>query len=201
MSFQLPHIISWAHRFVSEVLAPGDLAVDLTAGRGRDSLVLYRAVGEEGCVLAFDIQNEALKDTAALLEEHGAKVTLSPEGALPASARGVWLAHDDHAALSSYLPRPPRGVIANLGYLPGGDLQLVTRPESTRAALEAVIASLPVGGRLVCVVYIAHPGGTDEAAAVEQLLGGLSSRDWFVLRLQVENRHQAPYLLVAEKRR
>ena len=53
MSFQLPHIISWSHRLVREVLEPGDLAVDLTAGRGRDTLMLCQTVGAEGCVLSF----------------------------------------------------------------------------------------------------------------------------------------------------
>jgi len=202
VSFQLPHISSWSHRFATEVLACGDLAVDLTAGRGRDTLALYQAVGERGCVVAFDIQKTALEATAGLLNEQGATVEFCLEsGGIHASAHGAWLVHADHAHLSRYLPRSPRAVIANLGYLPGGDASVVTSPASTRMALEASLAALSAGGRLVCVVYTAHAGGAEEALAVEQLLHGLSSRVWFVLRLQVANREQAPYLLLAEKRR
>lgn len=200
MTFQLPHIISWSHRLVREVLLPGDLAVDLTAGRGRDTLELCRAVGPEGCVLSFDIQEQALSDTRERLECEGVVVdaclTISP----PEDACGAWLIHADHRELSSYLSRPPRAVIANLGYLPGGDRQIKTRPDSTGEALQTALSHLLPGGRLVCVLYTAHEGGAEEAATVERIFTSLSSRDWFVLRLQVANRVQAPYLLVVEKR-
>lgn len=200
MAFQLPHIISWSHRFATEILAPGDFAVDLTAGRGRDTLELWRAVGDDGRLLVFDIQEQALSETKELLREAGCsscQVVESPDGCGQAV---VALVRADHANLADYLTEPPRVVIANLGYLPGGDHAVTTLPESTRTALSSALTALQPGGRLICVLYTAHPGGHKEAEAVEELLSGLSSRDWFVLRLQVSNRHQAPYLLVAEKR-
>lgn len=200
MAFQLPHIISWSHRFASEILAPGDFAVDLTAGRGRDTLELWRAVGEEGKVLAFDIQEQALSETGELLREAGCtsfQVVESPGGC---GQKSVTLVRDDHARLADFLADAPRVVIANLGYLPGGDHTVTTLPESTCSGLSSALDALQPGGRLICVLYTAHPGGEEEAEAVEELLRGLSSRDWFVLRLQVSNRQQAPYLLVAEKR-
>ena len=200
MSFQLPHIISWSHRFCQETLVPGDLAVDLTAGRGRDTLMLWRAVAANGRVLAFDIQEEALSDTRCLLEEEGAPCFRVEKCRADRQRAGVYLVHDDHARMAAYLAERPRVVIANLGYLPGGDPSTTTLPETTRTALANALESLLPGGRLVCVVYVAHPGGADEARQVEDLLGALSSRDWFVVRMQVANRHEAPYLLVAERR-
>jgi len=199
VSFQLPHIISWSHRLAAEVLGAGDVAVDLTAGKGRDTLMLYRCVAPTGYVLAFDIQAQALCETLSLLQSEAVPVTCRTQQVI-ADAPGVELIHDDHARLTSYLHLPPKVVMANLGYLPGGDHAITTTPEGTRAALEQALDALAPGGRLICVLYTAHPGGADEAAVVENLVAGLSSRGWFVLRLQVTNREQAPYLLVAEKR-
>ncbi len=200
MSFQLPHIISWSHRLVREVLEPGDLAVDLTAGRGRDTLMLCQTVGAEGCVLSFDIQEQALAETRELLECEGVAVDLCPGTSPAIGACGAWLIHADHRELATYLIRRPRAVIANLGYLPGGERQITTCPDSTLEALQVALSLLLPGGRLACVLYTAHVGGEEEATAVEQLFSALSSREWFVMRLQVANRIQAPYLLVAEKR-
>jgi len=200
VTFQLPHIISWAHRLAEEILNHGDLAVDLTAGRGRDTLHLAKMVGPSGCVVAFDIQQQAITETRQLLtqEDIASDVLERPlTGAFPP---GVFLVQGDHANLHSYVSTSPRVVMANLGYLPGGDHGVTTTPESTVVALKTSLEILAPGGRLVCVLYTGHPGGTDEAGAVEALFTKLTSRDWFVLRFQVANRKQAPYLLVAEKR-
>lgn len=181
------------------MLSDGDLAVDLTAGKGRDTLMLYRHVAPAGRVLAFDIQLQALRESVTLLRTEGVPVTCRAQQVVSGDP-GVELVHDDHAQLSRYLKQAPKVVMANLGYLPGGDHAIKTTPEGTRAALEQALDALAPGGRLICVLYTAHAGGGEEAAAVEALASTLSSRDWFVLRLQVANRKQAPYLLIAEKR-
>ena len=48
-----------SHKFISEHVKSGDVCIDATAGRGRDTLFLCELVGEEGKVFAFDIQEEA----------------------------------------------------------------------------------------------------------------------------------------------
>ena len=45
--------------------------IDATMGKGNDTLLLARLAGEQGQVLAFDIQKEALDMTKALLKENG----------------------------------------------------------------------------------------------------------------------------------
>jgi len=190
----LIRIVRWAQRLLVEVLAPGDTAVDLTAGNGADTLFLARQVGPAGRVLAFDIQLEALRHTAARLAAENIPCSFADDVA------PVRLIHDSHARLERYLETPARAIAANLGYLPGGDAALITRAETTRAALEQALAGLAVGGRLAVVVYLGHAGGEEECRVVEELLQGLSSRHWHVLRLQVVNRAKAPYLLVAERR-
>ena len=41
---------------VGQVLRPGDMAVDATAGNGADTLALARMVGPRGVVHAIDVQ-------------------------------------------------------------------------------------------------------------------------------------------------
>jgi len=197
----LIRMVHRARQLVEEVVGPGDLAVDLTAGTGRDTLHLFQCVGPRGRVLAFDIQEAALRQSAARLAAAGATVDFrySPPtvGVIPP---GVHLICDDHARLRFHLGEAPRAVVANLGYLPGGDRTVATAADSTLAALNQALGLLADGGRVAVVLYVGHPGGLEEAEQVEALFGGLPVGRWEVLRLQVINRPGSPFLLVAEKR-
>lgn len=194
----LSRIVAWSHQLLTEVLRPGDCAVDLTAGNGYDTLVLAQAVGPGGRVLAFDLQAQALEKTQERLSAARVAIRRSEEepAALPP---GVTLVHGSHAELGHWKDLAPRGIIANLGYLPGGDKALVTRPESTLSALQAGASLLAPGGRMAVVIYTGHAGGQSEAEAVEHFFSALPETDFEVLRLVVANRPQAPYLLIAGK--
>ena len=65
----LTRIVPWSQQLICEVLRPGELAVDLTAGRGRDTLAMARVVGSEGQVVAFDLQPASLELTSELLQQ------------------------------------------------------------------------------------------------------------------------------------
>jgi 16S rRNA C967 or C1407 C5-methylase (RsmB/RsmF family) len=118
----LTNMVARAHEHLAPVLNPGELAVDLTAGNGRDTLFLYRCVGPTGRVLSFDIQKRALEATAARLREAGASVAVGPWKETASAA--VHLIHDSHCRLDRYLAEAPRAMIANFGYLPGVRLVL-----------------------------------------------------------------------------
>ncbi len=45
----------------------GKIAVDATVGKGNDTLKLLKAVGKDGFVYGFDVQEEALSKARALL--------------------------------------------------------------------------------------------------------------------------------------
>ena len=191
----------WAHALLAEVLQPGALAVDLTAGNGKDTCFLYRQVGDGGRVQAFDVQDEALEATARLLEQEGANVQpdrLAPGG--PCAEPGIYLVHDCHSRLASYLSEPVAAIVANLGYLPGSDSVCATASPSTLSALRAALELLAPGGRLAVVCYVGHSGGATEAEKVAQLFAGLPSEYWDVLQLSAPNRQAAPTLLVVERR-
>jgi predicted methyltransferase len=153
----LPRVTERAQLLAQEVLRAGDIAMDGTAGKGRDTACLAQAVGASGHVHAFDIQPEALAATGNLLR-------------LAGLADRVTLHACSHADLTAVLPAAHRGrlgaALFNLGYLPGGNTAIITRPDSTARALRAAYAELRPGGRLICVAYTGHPGGDDEAGVV-----------------------------------
>ena len=60
-----------AHRFLEEKVPQGGLCIDATMGRGKDTAFLCELVGETGKVIAFDIQQEAVDSTDALLRQKG----------------------------------------------------------------------------------------------------------------------------------
>lgn len=175
------------HHFLTEVLQPGDTAVDGTMGNGHDTLMLAKAVSPGGKVLAFDIQQQALEKTRLRLAGEGFR-------------EQVQLIQDGHQNLDKYLFGMIKGAILNLGYLPGGDHGIITRVETTLQAVQHILNFLQPGGRLVIVVYPGHPGGKEEKEAVEAFVGGLASDSFNVLRINLFNRPAtAPGVLLIEK--
>ena len=200
-NYNLSRIIPWAHELLAEAITPGNLVVDLTAGRGQDTLALWQMVGNPGQVVAFDIQTNALEVTQQRLLAAGAAVRINHQNPLPVTIQpGVDLVGICHSRYAEVISTAPAAIIANLGYLPGGDQQLITRPETTLTALNQALESLVVGGRMAVVVYPGHAGGQNEATLVGGFFSDLDNRFFDVLQLSLCNRHQAPGLFVVEKR-
>jgi 16S rRNA C1402 N4-methylase RsmH len=195
----LTRIVHWSQHLACEVLQPGDFAIDLTAGRGKDSLALLKKVGQAGQVVAFDLQKAALEQTEGLLSEHGFAVHAWPISRPVPKQPGVFLVQACHSMLAALQLHAARAVVANLGYLPGGDKALVTRPHTTLEALQASLAVLAIGGRMVVTVYPVHPGGASEGQAVESFFSALPAKHWQVLSLRVANCPEAPFLMAAER--
>ena len=63
----LTRIVPWSQQLLAEILDPGETAIDLTAGKGKDTLFLYRTVGAGGRIIAFDVQPRALELSAERL--------------------------------------------------------------------------------------------------------------------------------------
>lgn len=150
MSF--PRVTETAHDLVARFVREGDHVIDATVGKGHDTRFLARLVGTTGRVDGFDIQAGAIEATAR--ELHGLpQVNLHCLG---------------HERMREVVSGPVSAVMFNLGYLPSGDKTLVTRPDTTVAALDAAWELLRgPGGILSVVVYPGHEGGTIESLAVE----------------------------------
>lgn len=172
-------------------MVPGARAIDATAGNGHDTLFLARTVGPEGAVLSVDIQEAAVHATRIRLQEAGI---------------GDWcrLERADHATLMELVPpdyfQATSVILFNLGWLPGGDRQVMTRTGSTLAALDASLELLAVGGLLAVTVYPGHDGGDTEAAAVEQWMQARSLKQYLCSAYKGMNTPPtAPYALFLER--
>ncbi len=152
-----------AHRYLARYLQSGDWALDATAGNGHDTLFLAEQVGPNGHVWAFDIQAVALESTAQRLRAAGLE-------------ERVTLIQASHARMLAILPQVVIGRIKaiqfNLGYRPGGDKRLITRPETTLPALTAACRLLHPEGLISLLVYPGHPGGAKEYQAILAWLEG-----------------------------
>jgi len=176
-----------AHLIMQRFIGPGDHVVDATCGNGHDTLLLAQLVGSHGRVWAFDIQAQALAATASRLAE---------AGGFPS----VELIHAGHEQLSAHCSGPLKAVVFNLGYLPGGERTVVTRPESTLAALEQSLEILAAGGVVLITLYPGHAGGAEERTALEQRLGQLAPAAFHVWRMgQINVPATAPYMILIQK--
>ena len=63
-----------------------------------------------------------------------------------------------NGALQGHLKDAPRLICFNLGYLPWGNKDLCTKPETTVAAVESALSCLAEGGILSVMSYIGHKG-------------------------------------------
>ncbi|CAL1391288.1 unnamed protein product [Linum trigynum] len=86
-----------------------------------------------------------------------------------------------HSRMEEIVPEnsPVRLVAFDLGYLPGGNKNIITVPQTTRLALDAAKRILLAPrGFISLVVYIGHPGGREELEAVEGFASGLPADEW-----------------------
>lgn len=184
----LPRATETARFLVSRHLGPGQRAVDATVGNGHDTRFLADRVGPEGRVDGFDIQPEAIARS-------GTRLAGLPQ---------VFLHPVGHEFLGGIVSPGVTAVMFNLGYLPGGNKGIVTRPGTTLAALAAALGLLEENGILTTVVYPRHPGGAEEAEAVEQWFQDLDPMRFRTLRcgpVTGEERSTSPFLLAVSPRR
>ena len=171
-----------AHEFLRRYIRPGDICIDATAGRGRDTALLCRLAGETGRVLAFDIQEEAVRQTRALLAREG----LTAE---------VYL--DSHANMGEYLAcGSARAVVFNFGRLPGGDPRIFTVAETSIPAIAAGLECLSPGGIMSLSVYYGGANGYEERDAILDYLRTLDDRKYTVLTAEWSNRRNDPPITI-----
>jgi len=188
----LKSILAFAHALLESTVGPGDTVIDCTMGNGHDTLFLANLVGEQGQVFAFDIQQDALRQTQKLLDAHQA-------------ADQVNLVHASHAELTAHIPaelyQKVRAAVFNLGYLPGGNKDICTAPDTTIYALESLLSILAPGGLIVVVVYPGHDTGQLEASAVLNYCSNLPRELMHVVSYRIlNNPNRPPFVIALEKK-
>lgn len=168
--------LSVNHDFLRRTVQPGAFCVDATAGNGHDTAFLCGLVGETGHVLALDIQEQAVRNTRARLHEMGYDGIAT-------------VIQDSHANLGLYAETESVDcIVFNLGWLPGGDHSIFTRPDSTRQAIEAGLNLLKRGGVMTVCIYYGGRSGYEERDAMLDYLKTLDDQKYTVLLAQFYNR-------------
>lgn len=175
-----------AHLLMRQSVNPGDWVVDATVGNGHDTLLLAKRVGPTGRVIGFDVQETALAAAAERID------------GMPQ----VTLIHAGHENLAEHLPVDGRERLAaamfNLGYLPGASKEIVTRSETTLAALKQILTHLKMHGLVTLVLYPGHPGGGEEAEAVRSYAQQLPQAFAVTQHARINTLRPAPELIVIE---
>lgn len=184
----LHRVLPYSKRLIQQAVLPGEIVVDATAGNGNDTQFLAETVGAEGHVYAFDIQQQALDTTSERLGPLNDHVSLIL---------------DSHANVEQYVKAPIGGAMFNLGYLPySDDLSVITKAESTIAAVHKLLGLLKKEGLITISVYDGHEGGQEERDALLAYVSGLHQADVHVIRYELMNlRNNPPFLIAIEKLR
>ena len=168
------------HKILRDHINPGDICIDATAGRGRDTLFLAELVGESGLVTAFDIQEAAVESTRQLLEENG----------MSARTRVVL---DSHANMADYAePGTVSAITFNFGWLPGGDHNVFTHSESSIAAIKAGLPLLRDEGIMTLIIYYGRETGFAERDALLEFLPTIDRDIYSVVEMPFVNRANCP---------
>lgn len=176
--------------WIAARLNPGGGAIDATTGNGHDTQFLASQVGDRGRVFAFDIQAEAILQAQRRLWQAGLNQRVS------------WYLQS-HQHMASVLPPEWKSriyaVMFNLGYLPSGNKQVITRPATTVAALAQAMDLLAVGGRISVIAYTGHPGGMEEAQTLQSWLSQQPANLISWEQVTPMDRNHPPQLFLIEK--
>ena len=187
MSYELKSARFLAKEILSRAVSPGDAVIDATMGNGHDTLFLCESVGPSGRVYAFDVQEQAVASTEALLRREGV-------------LNRARLFCCGHQHMNDYVDEPVQAAVFNLGWLPGGDHSVTTHWETTREAVSKALDLLQPGGVLVLCAYPGHSEGDRERNELVPFLSSLSNKAFNVLRQSFLNAGPgAPECFVVQK--
>jgi 16S rRNA C1402 N4-methylase RsmH len=188
---KLQRILPFAKQLLQSAVQEGDIVVDGTIGNGHDTVFLAKLVGSTGHVYGFDIQEDAVINTSARLKTENLekRTTIFCQG---------------HQYIKSSIPEERHGKISgaifNLGYLPGGDISIVTVPETTISAIKQLLEIMKPEGIIVIVIYHGHEEGQVERDELMNFVKEIDPRHGHVLQYQFINKqNNPPYIVAIEK--
>lgn len=183
MNFTYKNAVKLSKYIILDKVKEGDTVVDATCGNGYDSELLSNLSGKYGKVYCFDIQKTAVENTRKRLQNN-------------CQENNYVLINDNHENIDKYVTTGIKCAIFNLGYLPGSDHSIITRPESTIAALKKTLNLLLPGGTIIIVSYYGHKGGEEEKEAVLDFVKTIDCKDYTVIKADFINQVNCPPILV-----
>lgn len=189
---KLQRILPFTKSILNSCIAEGDFVVDATIGNGHDTLFLAELVGESGRVFGFDIQESAIKETTTRLNQHELM-------------QRVTLFHQGHEHITACIPDEVHGQISaaifNLGYLPGGEKEIVTKPNSTIHAIQQLLDIMKSEAVIIIVIYQGHKEGQIEKESLLDYVTTLDQKRALVIQYKFLNqKNNPPFVIAIEKR-
>ena len=165
--------------------------IDATCGNGHDTLALAQM--NPAKLYAFDIQENAIRATAALLEANGYGKSI---------ADGLFVLQcAAHESMNQYVDCPVTAVLFNLGYLPGGDKEITTKTTSTLKAVQSAMELLETDGVICITMYSGHPAGKEEKTALLDFAETLEAKQWHTAYISMPNqKHDPPEILLITRK-
>lgn len=181
----LMRVLPFTKFLLEQAVTKGDRVIDATAGNGHDTLFLAQLTGELGKVYAFDIQQNAVLATRGRVKDYN----------------NVEVILDSHTKITEYVTEQIAAAVFNLGYLPKGDHSIITKPDTTIAAISQCLDLLKPNGVIVIVIYSGHEGGSEERDAVVEFVTQLPQTKYDVMKYQfINQQHSPPFLMAIAKK-
>lgn len=144
-----------------------------------------------GSVYGFDIQQVALENTFKKLSLEFSESEL----------QRVYLFHQNHSLFPAViLEGSVSAIMYNLGYLPGGNKEIITRPTHTILSLRSGKQLLKTGGIMTIMCYRGHDGGIDETNAVLEETSTFDRNFWEVRTYDIQKSSSTPLLVCVCRR-
>lgn len=178
----------WAQKIIEENVPFGGKVIDATMGNGHDTKWLCELVGETGKVYAFDVQEEAVRNTKARLEEAGllnrAELFLKGHENIGLTVRSIVDA-----------------VVFNLGWLPGAEKTVRTHSDTTMQAVTQALSLIKKGGVVTICVYPGHEEGDTELEKLTDFASKLDDRIYDAVIFKYANIRKKPPVMIAITKR
>jgi 16S rRNA G1207 methylase RsmC len=181
--------LDFAHALWQKIVKPGSVVVDATAGNGHDALILAELAltPEQGALYLFDIQKEALENSAERLREY----TLSSK---------VTFFHRCHSEIDIALSGVQANLIVyNLGYLPGKNKEITTTRSTTLTSIQKALGCLADKGVISITCYPGHDEGKHEEEELIEFCKQLDPKTWSISSHRWLNRRAHPHLILLQR--
>ncbi|WP_295252386.1 class I SAM-dependent methyltransferase [Veillonella sp.] len=200
------HVVQFQHIFWDEQLKSAKTVVDATAGNGHDLVYLAQHCLPGSTLWGIDKQAKAIEASTKRLRGrtdityhlvHGTHEDILATGNAAA-------AHNDGSAANTKFNTTITNIdllIFNLGYLPGSDHTMMTKPDSTIQAIKGGLDLLNPKGLITIVTYPGTPEGEREDEAVCEFISTLPQKSYDVANWKLINQANKPPILYIIKGR
>lgn len=158
-------------------------AIDATMGNGYDFAFLAEQ-DKINTLIGFDIQVPAC--ISSYIRVLNTKKT-------------VRLVLDSHHHMNQYVEKADI-IMFNLGYLPNGEKQIVTKCDTTIEAVKQAMQLLTVGGLMTIMTYPGHEEGLIEHKAIQKIINSNNNQQILCFEVaQLGTKNPCPHLFLAKK--